>query len=386
MFGKQTLRCYDSLLVRSVLDRFNTDMSSLRNETLLINPKMRRIHAGLLYVLVALVINSSFASTATTLSAATDTPAQEEQCRAGSGVEDKVLCEAAKVERASIQQVIEEDEASRQPPETPSADRNVWTAAYEQWVEGKQPSGKPKAVNRALKEAMRRYPDAKPPHEEEQQNDFVMPNMEDDELTLITAAVRQISDTNATANHLKLALVTIEELCNSGDNGRQMQAAGGVPQLLRHAASDSVELSLLSVRTLATCAQNNPSVFDSAVEEGAVASMLTLADNGNDALRAASLRALVAVADSGKAHEPLQDKKDDVVRIVRESLKKDSGTEGQRCQVRALALVEQCLVRLKDSWKTVFVSGGVIDIAEQALKSESVDVREGAARVLRMLR
>ncbi|PXF46941.1 hypothetical protein BWQ96_03279 [Gracilariopsis chorda] len=347
---------------------------------------MRPIVVGLLSFLFALLINSTFASTATSLRAPSDAPAQEEQCRAGGGLEDEVLCEAAKAKRASIQQVVEEDEASREPPETPSADRDVWTAAYEQWIEGKQSAGKPKAVNRALKEAMKRYPDVASPQEKEQQNDFIMPDMDDDELTVITAAVQQISDANVTAERLKLALVTIEELCNSGDNGRQMQAAGGVPHLLRHATSESVELSLLSVRTLATCAQNNPSVFDSAVEEGAVASMLTLADNGNDALRAASLRALVAVADSGKAHEPLQDKKDDVVRIVRESLKKNSGTDGQRCQIRALALVEQCLVRLRDSWKTVFVSGGLIDIAEQALKSDSIDVREGAARVLRMLR
>ncbi|KAI0566764.1 Armadillo-like helical domain containing protein [Gracilaria domingensis] len=334
--------------------------------------------------IILLLFTHTLASTAAVLSSASDESSTESlQCKAGEK-EDQVLCEASKVKQSSIDQVIEEDEASRGPPETPSAERDPWAAAYEQWIVGKNPTGRAKAVNRALEEAMKRYPDAKKP--EDSKEDFELQEADDDELTVITAAVQNISASDATAERLTTALDTIEELCNSGDNGRQMQAAGGVPHLLRHASSVSTHISLLSVRALATCAQNNPTVFDSAVDEGAISFMLRLADNSNDALRAASLRVLVAIADSTKAEEALEKEESEIVRVVHDSLRKESGTDGTRCQIRAFALVEQCLVRYRDTWKQKFVSSGLVKVAEHALRSESVDVREGAARVLRMLR
>ncbi|CAN8075054.1 unnamed protein product [Agarophyton chilense] len=344
--------------------------------------ELRYIRTGFIALIFWLSFTEALASALAVLSLAYDeSPAEQSQCKVG-GKETEILCEAAKLKKESMDQVIEEDEVSRdlqEPPEKP----DPWTAAYEQWIVGKNPAGK-KAVSRALEEAIKRYPDAKRPKANNE--GIELPEMGDDELTVMTAAVRSILGSEVAASVLVSALDTIEELCNSGDNGRQMQAAGGVPHLLRHASSASTDVSLLSVRALATCAQNNPIVFDSAVDEGAIPSMLKLAANGNDALRAASLRVLVAVAHSTRAEEVLQKEESDIIRVVFDSLHKNAGTDGTRCQIRALALVEKCLEMSKNTWKRAFASSGLVSIAEQALHSESVDVREGAARVLHMLR
>lgn len=330
------------------------------------------------------LLRGAFCNTGAVLSPASEeSHAPKDQCHA-SKEEDIVLCEAAKIKQESIQAVIGNDETSGTGSEAPPVSRDVWEAAYNQWILGKETKREPKALNRGLHEAKKRFSEAQASKKDEKE--FTMPELEDDELTVIAIAVRNISDTKAEAKDVSFALNTIEDLCSSGDNGRQLQATGGVPHLLRIARSSSLDLSLLSIRTLATCAQNNPVVFNNAVDEGAVEFMLGLTSKSSDAIRAASLRALVAITDSEKAIERLRGEKDKVVDIVKESLKTNLSSDGRRCQIRALALAEKCLLEDGNIWKPLFQESGLVQITQVVLKSEDLDIRESAAKVLSMLR
>ena len=308
-----------------------------------------------------------------------DPSSHKDQC-SSHREEDRILCAASRDKEASIKQVINEDETAKLEPEPPSAsDKDVWAAAYEQWITGKNRIGKPKSVSRAIEEALKQHPEAQAP--EELTSDHQLPELDDDELTVITGAVHNISSEAISHDSLKHALEVIEDLCYSGDNGRQLAASGGVQHLLRLAVHEAT--SLLSIKALATCAQNNPAVFDTAADAGAVGVLLGTLDKDHS-IRAASLRALVAIGDSENAMEKMIEERERVIRAVLDSLRL-SGPERRRCVVRALALVERCVHR-DDEWRQHFVSAGIAIEAEKEIKNDDVDIREGAARVLQLLR
>lgn len=296
--------------------------------------------------------------------------------------EDRILCQASSEKDASIKQVVEEDETAQLEPEAPSSDQDVWASAYKQWIQGEKPKDAPKSAHKAMLEAMKRHPDAKLP-EDAVKKDTELPELEDDELTLITRAAKTISDLKA--EEVIGSLELIEDLCYSGDNGRQMAAAGGVPHLLRLAHSEAT--SILALKALATCAQNNPAVFDAAVEENAISVLLALHGHTKSVLPEI-LRALVAIADSKQAGPEMLADGDGIASITMDALiteEKESAVK-HRAVRRSLALIESLLVKDVDSWTGRFGKDEFVTQAEKRLKSEDLDIREGAARVLQLLR
>lgn len=341
-------------------------------------------------ILVTLLVLSSFQSTNASSAAAlvpdetADSAKRDDRCLS-SREEDRILCQASRLKEASLNQVIAEDETTGLEPEAPSGDRDVWKAAYDQWIVGDKRKRKSRAVNRAIEEAKKKLSDSK--HlEKAPEDDVQLPEGGDDELTVITAAARAVSKSDTNSGELLGAIRTIEELCYSGDNGKQMQATGGVSHLLRLANSETKEAALLSIKALATCSQNNPQVFDAAVAENAIPMLLKLAERDETPLRAACLRALLALSDAEKASDAFSEHRDSVVAVVRSGITGGTGVDKRRCKIRTLAFVEQFLVKNRDQWRSIFWEAGLEECGKAALKSEDVDLREGAARMLQLLR
>lgn len=306
-----------------------------------------------------------------------------------SGEEGRVLCAAAREKDASIAQVIAEDETSRLEPEPPSAENagDVWTAAYNQWIKG-DPTSLRKGVDRAIHEAKKRFgiAGAVEGHPEGQKERAPLPDAEDDELVVVTRAVHTLGQGGVDEKVLSDAVEMVDVLCASGDNGRQVAAAGGVTHLLRLAGEGGKGISVAAVKALASCAQNNPPVVERAVAEGAVAALVDAAKGGKDVpMMAAALRALVAVAENGDARTALAGMRVDIVLVVAAAVEMgEEGREEKRCVVRGFALAETVLLG-DGEWKQAF-GEEVQKSAERALRSTDVDVREGAARVLALLR
>ena len=294
--------------------------------------------------------------------------------------EDRILCDASSAKDASIRQVIAEDETTNS--ETPSDPQpDVWTTAYKQWVQGEAVKQPPKAVYKAMKEALKRHPDAKMPDgNNDSQPDANIPDLDDDELTLITKAVRAI----AGGTGVQTALELIEDLCYSGDNGRQMVAAGGMPHLLKLAQLP--EIDHIALKALATCAQNNPAVFNAAVEAGAIAQLLRLSVE-KEALIPEILRVLVAVADGNDAVERMHADAASVIALCKNALRgtEEDNATSRRAIRRAFALLESLLVKDNSTWREQ-LQVHFLKLSEKRLKSTDLDIREGAARVLQLLR
>eukprot|EP00177_Eucheuma_denticulatum_P006628 GFKZ01012054.1.p1 GENE.GFKZ01012054.1~~GFKZ01012054.1.p1 ORF type:complete len:346 (-),score=53.18 GFKZ01012054.1:885-1922(-) len=295
--------------------------------------------------------------------------------------ESAVLREASERQEACIAQIVSEEEASEsdQGVVKPSAD-DVWSAAYNQWIKNQG------AARRALDEVNKRYGKVNENDSKSKSSDEVV--LDDDEAAKITFFVRMLAESDISVKNRLDVLEEIDLLCASGDNGRQLAAVGGVSTLIGLGVHPVLTVATGAIRTLASCAQNNPDVYDAAVKENAVERLIdTALESGHETgLRAATLRALVAIADGEKAGSRLWARRLDVGRIVRQAVGGESrGTEARRCLLRALALAERCLSSNGD-WVDRFRADGLAEAAEIVLESEDVDVREGAARVLKALR
>lgn len=294
------------------------------------------------------------------------------------GPESVILREASDRQEACIAQIVSEEAASEsdQGVATPSAD-DVWSAAYNQWIKNQG------AAKRALDEVHKRYGKVT---ENESLSDEVV--LDDDEAARMSSFVRMLEDSDVSVKNRLEALEEMDLLCASGDNGRQLVGVGGVSTLIALGAHPVLAVATGAIRTLASCAQNNRDVYDAAIEENAVERLLdTALESGHETgLRAATLRALVAIADGEKAGSRLWARRLDVGNIVRQAVGEGSrGTEARRCLLRALALAERCLNDNGD-WVKRFRTDGLAEAAEIVLESADVDVREGAARVLKALR
>lgn len=300
-----------------------------------------------------------------------------------SSAESRVLCEASARQEATIAQVIAEDETAHleQTQEPPSSD-DVWQAAYNQWV---NPNPGEKATQRALDEARKRYG-------KEQENNSINAAetniLDDDEVVKITEYAQTLSKNDLSKEHLLQILEEVDLLCSSGDNGRQMAAVGGIKTLLTISANSVSEVAQEAMRALSSCAQNNPKVYNVAVSEDGIEKLVNqvLGNTDNAALRAAALRALVAISDAEEAALRLRSRKHDIGVIVTQVIAKEpEDKEERRCLIRTLALVERCLIVDKE-WMAEFRKLGLHEKAESAVGSADADVREEAARVLSMLR
>lgn len=311
----------------------------------------------------------------------------------GTGEERQVLCEASKRKDESIEQVIAEDETVRISHDSspPREGRDVWSAAYEQWIEGNgaKAGGRQKGVARALEEARKRFGE-KTPDSAKGVPFADMPALDDDELAQITAASHQLAIEGMADEDVIAILDTVDTLCASGDNGRQLEATGGVPHILRNVKHDAPSVADKAVRTLASCAQNNPPVVESAVKSyGAIAVLVRVAQRagGNIELQAAVMRALVSLSGAIDAPLAFAELEGLVVQIILRGVEQNaSDRDGRRCVTRAYVLAEQCLAQNHSRWKKALADTKLVGLAETALKSTDVDIREGAARVLASLR
>lgn len=319
----------------------------------------------------------------------TQSPSSAPPICSSSHPESCVLYKASVLQDASIAQVISEDETAHletAKSSLPTSD-DAWAAAFNRWVNPEASSSK--GAQRALEEARKRFAKTMDAAHESQQK-FVddLKNLDDDEATKITHYAQILAREDLPINDLLDALEEVELLCASGDNGRQMAAVGGIKVLIRLFAHMTVDVARDAMRALASCAQNNPSVFEIAVREKAIDKLVELAMGSREevGIRAAALRALVALTSENEGMERLWERRGDVAGVVMEVVgNRGAGVNERRCLVRGLALAESCLRWSKD-WKGKFMEVNLVEAAERAIERGDADVREGAARVLQMLR
>lgn len=231
-------------------------------------------------------------------------------------------------------------------------------------------------------------------------------NDDDDELRLVTRAAKRLLSRTATEEQITEALELTMDLCASGDNGRQFATSGGVSGILARIeliSKQESSLVTLLLRALASCCQNNVVVFNTATEAGVILTISRMAekigdDDDNDSrnIRAAMLKLLVAVADAHNAADAFWAEREFIVNIMLHSSRIGKGDVGhtqekldsvsRRSLVRAFALADALLRKHARAWKDELKQAGLGSVAKRMLDSSDVDVKEGAATLVRLLR
>lgn len=229
---------------------------------------------------------------------------------------------------------------------------------------------------------------------------------DDDELKLVMRAAKRLLSRTATEEQIIEALELTMDLCASGDNGRQFATSGGVSGILaRVALVSKQESSLVTslLRALASCCQNNVVVFNTATDAGAIGTISRLAekmgddgDNDSRNIRAAMLKLLVAVADAHNAADAFWTERKTIVNIMLLGSRIGEDDVGhnqprldsvsRRSLVRTFALADALLRKHARAWKDELIQAGLQSVAKRALDSNDVDVKEGAATLVRLLR
>jgi hypothetical protein len=229
------------------------------------------------------------------------------------------------------------------------------------------------------------------------------------EIVLLERSVAMLRpDKQASDDERIAALETIEDLCHSGDNGRDLHVIGGLALVvsLLNAAPPTVSamssVPEMAAKVLATCARNNPPVADAATDVlGAVPLLLDRA-SAHDAAPAARARALMALASladaapsARRACAASDRRAAQLISSVRAALEvQGAGTEENRAALRALALAET-VVRAEGStddtserWRMRMLNSGIVDATRSILESGqeySEDTKEAAARLATVL-
>lgn len=345
-------------------------------------------------------------------------PAVTETLQCDSGrKEDAIICDANARNKDAVHQVIDEDDTAIISPQVPPSEetQDVWVKAYNQWVTGQKKSdlssSKSDPAQRAIDAARQRRKSGEesspsPPNTSakntasDAKDHIGGSDGGDDELKLITRAAKALIAHNSESvldSHLISTLELVNELCVSGDNGRQFSSTGGLDSilhLLHHRTADN-SVTVSALRALATCAQNNSPVFKTAVDAGAISVTAHIGCLSNERSRAAALRVLLALADSPQAPNLFWTARDDITSIIvtsidtflneaHSSLK--SNVDCRRCQLRSFSLINLCIAANKHQWVPKLREAGILEMATAALKSDDVDVREGAAQTVQFLR
>lgn len=305
-----------------------------------------------------------------------------------------MLCAASHAQTESVAQVLSSNDKSDTPASPPSAAKaeNVWQNAYNQWIASASRSGAgpAPAVDKAMRAARERLANgAISPGEGGEQKPGPKPRAEDDELTVVTRAVHVLADgdTDIDSDAVLDAVQTIESLCSSGDNGRQVASTGGIAHLLRIISTASGETGVWAAKAVASCAQNNGAVLARAAADGAVGVLLRYAAaeaGGGVGMQAAALRGLVALAGGEEAREAMRGLRGEVVEVVVQAVRMAGGREERRCAMRGLALVEGLL--RAGGWRESLRRVGQVAEERARVGEEDTDVRELAATVVVLLR
>ncbi len=359
-------------------------------------------------LLVALIhFCTVWASAAVQSSAENICDSSEGKCSSKEGpgqsrtIADDVLDEAARVQEMTAEKVVEDDATVRTdhgdehvPGKNGDSFENVWNSAYRQWIAADGASretvkGLNPATKRAIEEVQRRKGgsaqngDNWTSPEQKKMSDLEDSMGESEVVVLEKAVLRLLTDS---PGDLLKDLDLIEYLCHSGDNGNHLESIGGVGILLNVTQSEAHQAAhVLAVKALATCAQNNPTVFNRAAADGAVGTLLGLADETDSAaMRASALRALISLRDGEIAQNALLKEEERLFRVIKRSVDIGMGGKDERRSVlRALALVEPLLKSDASRWLPAAQNAGIIEWCSGATSHTDADVRETAARVLK---
>lgn len=321
----------------------------------------------------------------------------------------EVLDEAARIRKETAETVVKDDETQRETDEdvdgyVPGKDweafEKVMQNAAKQWVEGDGERKLSAAAQRAVEQVQKRKAGAAVDgadtaagdKESTKTTQVTMADIEhleanagDSEIVLLTKALARLAARNETDNDDTAALSDLElvdYLCHSADNGKHLASIGGVQLLLKLARGGTM---IAAVRALATCAQNNSPVIETAVINDAIGLLVGLA-RGNTEVIATSLRALVALRTGTSVQKRLLERQKEVVVLLQRVLRFDvDGKNERRAILRSLALLEQVLKLNPKMWEPVLEEAGVMKLCAAAMRSDDVDVRESAAGVIKVV-
>lgn len=216
----------------------------------------------------------------------------------------------------------------------------------------------------------------------------------DDDLELLTSAseseydimrrnVHVLDNEGMSANKKVRALLMLEELCHSIDNGRDLQISGGISPLLRALNSRHDKVRASAAWALATCCQNNPPVQNASLELNAVPKLSKLAAHDVNAnVRSRALFALNAMLELESARIAFEELPH-AIDAVRNALVDSSDFRATR---RALNLAELLVQKNLDAWKTQLEAWDVPILIERLMRTHpDIDVRESAARTIAAL-
>lgn len=176
------------------------------------------------------------------------------------------------------------------------------------------------------------------------------------------------------------ALLQLEELCHSIDNGRDLKLSGGLKPLVKALGSSQHVIRANAAWALATCCQNNPTVQNASLQLDAVPTLARLAANDDvPTVRARALFALNAILELEDARVVFEHLPSSID-ALRRSL---SDSRNVRATRRALNLAELLLTKNLDAWKTMLEAWDLPIVVERLMRQHrNLDVRESAARTI----
>lgn len=179
------------------------------------------------------------------------------------------------------------------------------------------------------------------------------------------------------------ALLMLEELCHSIDNGRDLQISGGISPLLGAMKSRHDKVRASAAWALATCCQNNPAVQNASLSLEAVPMLSKLAAHDvSPNVRSKALFALNAMLELESARVAFEELPY-AIDAVRNAL---IDTTNFRATRRALNLTELLVQKNLDAWKTQLEAWDIPVLIERLMRSHpDIDVRESAARTIAAL-
>lgn len=194
----------------------------------------------------------------------------------------------------------------------------------------------------------------------------------------LAASVRALSDVSAGVR--VRALVQLEELCHSVDNGRDMAKSGGVEALSESLVARESTVRSAAALAMATCAQNNPTVGNASVI--AIPSLARLAAYDSSSLvRARALFAINAIMELHKARTAFEGEPAALPAVHRSLRSGDA-----RATRRGLNLCELLVAKNLETWKPMLEAWDIPVLIERLMREHrDIDVRESAARVIASL-
>lgn len=205
----------------------------------------------------------------------------------------------------------------------------------------------------------------------------------ENEFDIIRRNVHVIQTKAQSPKETSRALLMLEELCHSIDNGRDLQISGGIRPVLNALESNHEVVRASAAWAIATCCQNNPPVQNASLNLGAVPLLSRLAAQDESTMvRARALFALNALLELEEARGKFEELPN-AIDVLRNALLDRSD---KRMTRRALNLTELLVGKNLDMWKTQLEAYDVPNLVEIIMRSHpDTDVRESAARTIAAL-